>query len=391
MGIPAAAGSVGPIQTGSAAAPARQIPALDGIRGLAIIWVVLHNTVDRPFASVGGAFHLLAMFTHIGWIGVQLFFALSGFLITAGLLDSQGASNYFRNFYAKRALRILPLYYTVLLALLVVLPALIALPAPFSNRQQASLWLFAVNWTQAVPYGFGHFWSLAVEEQFYLLWPLLVWRLPPHRLLKVCVWIALAALLLRSALAVYGVDSWILYQNTACRMDALALGGAGACLLRVPALREHMVGRLRALGTVALLLFLAGIPLTHLYDRDRWTGETFGYTLLAFCSAAFVSVAALPPEGRTRSAITALLAWAPLCSCGRYSYAMYVFHGLLHKLLGEPWLDKRFGAQPSVKIALMYSVVILLITYLLAFCSYHALEKHFLRLKRVFASSTSAG
>jgi peptidoglycan/LPS O-acetylase OafA/YrhL len=140
----------------------------------------------RPLAPRSGAWHLLTAFSSAGWIGVQLFFALSGFLITAALLDSQDGLHYFRNFYAKRALRILPLYYAVLLALLVVLPWFIAPRVPYSYEQQATLWLFVLNWTQASPYGFGHFWSLAIEEQFYLLWPLVVWRLAPRRLVTVC-------------------------------------------------------------------------------------------------------------------------------------------------------------------------------------------------------------
>lgn len=360
----------------------KQISALDGIRGIAIIWVVLHNTMDRPLAPAGAALHLLAMFSHIGWLGVQLFFALSGFLITAGLLDSQGAAHYFRNFYAKRALRILPLYYAVLFALLVVLPRIAMPPPPFSSDQQASLWLFTANWTDALPYGFGHFWSLAVEEQFYLFWPLVVWRLGPRRLLVVCLWIAFGALLLRSVLLTQGVAWSALYGNTACRMDALALGGAGACAMRVPELRRRLVCTRYSASALVVGLFLLGIPLTHLYDRTRWTGETFGYTLLAFCAAAFVTLAALPANSRSEAA--ALLAWGPLRSCGRYSYAMYIFHGLLNKLIGEPWLNARLGETTTVAVAFAYGVVVLLVSYLLGYASYHLLEEPFLRLKRFF-------
>ena len=211
--VPAAAERVG-----------RHIPALDGIRGIAIIWVVLHNATAMPFAPASRGWHVLPLLAQPGWIGVQLFFALSGFLITAGLLDSRGSPHFFRDFYAKRALRIVPLYYTVLFVLLVLLPWLARPPAPFSSAHQAPLWFFAANWVESLPYGFAHFWSLAVEEQFYLLWPLVVVGLAPRGLLRACLWIAAGALLLRGALAAYGVASWTLYVNTACRMDALALG-----------------------------------------------------------------------------------------------------------------------------------------------------------------------
>src|SRR3984885_7746101 len=173
------------------AAGSRQIPALDGIRGLAIIWVVLHNATGIPLTLPASRWlHLFPLLASRGWIGVQLFFALSGFLITAGLLDSQRTAHYFRNFYAKRALRILPLYYAVLFALLVVLPHLITPRSHYSHEDQAALWLFVLNWTNLQPYGFGHFWSLAVEEQFYLFWPLVGWRLPPPRLLPGRFWCA---------------------------------------------------------------------------------------------------------------------------------------------------------------------------------------------------------
>jgi len=335
--------------THRAGAPSRQIPALDGIRGVAIFWVVLHNATAFPLAPSSRWLHVLPLFSSRGWIGVQLFFALSGFLITAGLLDSRQTAHYFRNFYAKRALRILPLYYTVLFVLLVVLPQFVALP--YRHYHQAPLWLFTGNWTQAFPYGFGHFWSLAVEEQFYLIWPLIVWPLAPPRLLRACVWIGLGALVLRCILAAYGADWSILYTNTACRMDALALGGAGACVLRVPALRDAVRKRQSEMAAAALLVM--------------W-------------------VALL--EGRAPFGVGWLLNSPPLRSCGKYSYAMYVFHNLFHALVGEPWLTARFGKLLPLPVAFIYALAVFATSYVAAFCSWHLLEKHFLKLKRCFDS-----
>ena len=362
-------------------APSRQIPALDGIRGIAIISVVLHNATGIALAPSSRWLHVLPLVSSRGWIGVQLFFALSGFLITAGLLDSQHARYYFRDFYAKRALRILPLYYSVLLVLLVVLPHFIE-KLPYSLDRQAPLWLFIANWTKSFPYGFSHFWSLAVEEQFYLLWPLLVWKLAAQRLLSACLWIALGALLLRGVLAALGIDWWTIYSNTACRMDALALGGAAACVLRIPALKEAACKRQSELLGGALLVFLAGVPLTHMYDNGRWAGETLGYSLLAASSSAFVLWAAM--SGGHASGAARLLSFAPLRSVGRYSYAIYIFHNLLHQLVGEPWLVARFGKLPPLPIAFLYALVVFAVSYVAAFCSYHALEKHFLKLKGWF-------
>ena len=115
-----------------------------------------------------------------------------------------------------------------------------------------------------------------------------------------------------------------------------------------------------------------------------------GYSLLAFSSAAFVLWAAML-DPRAPPGLGSLLVWSPLRSCGKYSYAIYVFHNLLHKLVGEPWLVGRFGKEPPLQVVFTYSIAVLLISYGLAFCSYYALERRFLRLKRFFESGASAG
>jgi len=374
---------------GNASAPAGAgfIPALDGIRGVAILWVVLHNATDVTMAPATGVLHAANLLTHPGWIGVQLFFALSGFLITGGLLDSQQSASYFRNFYARRALRILPLYYTVLLVLLVLLPRVPALASSIETQGQASLWLFTVNWIHVAPYGFAHFWSLAVEEQFYLLWPLVVWKLSPRRLLDVCVGVAVAALVLRGVLLACGADWGTLYTNTGCHMDALALGGAGACLARLPALRARLATRARRVVSGAALLFVAAIPLTYAYDRTRWPGETLGYSILAFTGSVLVTALAVAPAQLPR--LTAFLSVSTLRSLGKYSYAIYVFHGLLNKLVGGRWLSARYGPALPAGPVLAYAFLLLLVSYGLAYCSYWVLEEPFLRLKRFFAPGES--
>lgn len=357
--------------------------ALDGVRGLAIVWVVLHNAGAGSTMPAHGVMRLAGYVMNTGWIGVQLFFALSGYLITARLLDERDTPHYFRDFYVRRALRILPLYYTVLLLILVILPYLGVLSVTRSTAALASVWLFVVNWTGTAPYGFAHFWSLAVEEQFYLVWPFVVWRFMPPRLMSVCLWIALGALGARIALAATGATAWTLYASTLCRMDALALGGAAACLLRSqddfsPALRQLA-------GALALLVFLAAIPMTHSFDTTRWEGQTIGYSVLAICSATFVFFAAQP----RRNLFTTMLAWLPLRSLGRYSYGIYVVHNLLHKLVGERWLSAHCGMRPPLTVTALYAFGVLAMSYVLGFSSYHCLEKHFLRLKSRFTASTA--
>ena len=151
-----------------------QLPELDGIRGLAILVVLLHNVgyFDEPADSL--ALKLLRVAFGAGWTGVQLFFVLSGFLITGILLDTKRDAHYFRSFYLRRILRIFTLYYLTLAVAFVLLPHLVDLdewPAR-ARHSQSWYWTYLINWTGpflgAVP-GFPHFRSLAIDEQFYLV------------------------------------------------------------------------------------------------------------------------------------------------------------------------------------------------------------------------------
>lgn len=361
-------------------------PSLDGVRGVAVIWVVLHNTTVLLPPALHGAWHALAFLVVPGWIGVQLFFVLSGFLITGGLVDMRGAANYFTAFYARRALRILPLYYSVLVLLLIVGPGLHWGPPQWQTAltEQLSLWLFLVNWTQA-PYGFGHFWSLAVEEQFYIVWPFIVERFAARRLLVVCVYMAVLALIMRVIMVCGGATSWAVYSATTSHLDAFALGGAGASLLRMPAARTWLSSRLVAANLVLVALCVIAGPITRAYDPGSLRCQVFGYTVLALCGAVLVTAAAAGDRVAGGTVLTQWLGCAPLRSCGKYSYAIYVFHQLVNKLLGEPWMRAVFGAHPSAPAVYAYSLAIGVLSYAMAYVSYHLLEQRCLALKERFA------
>lgn len=150
--------------------PKQHISALDSIRGVAVLLVIL--------------FHCYPTYiTKLGWLGVDLFFVLSGFLITGLLLDAKGKNNYYRNFIVRRTLRIFPLYYFALLLCLVIVPIVFKSLLPpdygYYTANQLWFWTYTQNWLFSKT-GFPenltlvHFWSLAVEEQFYLFWPLFV-------------------------------------------------------------------------------------------------------------------------------------------------------------------------------------------------------------------------
>src|SRR5467141_1688790 len=183
------------------------VPALDGLRGLAIIMVLFVHFVGA--CQPESAFErILIKGSNYGVWGVDLFFVLSGYLITGILYDSKGSAHYYRNFYVRRILRIFPLYYGVLFLLFFVFPLF---PSVYptgleeSARHQAWVWPFGVNlfialrgWW-ALPY-ISHFWSLAIEEHFYLLWPLVVFSFRRETLERICLGVIVAALALRIGL-----------------------------------------------------------------------------------------------------------------------------------------------------------------------------------------------
>src|SRR6266704_2509367 len=175
---------MGALKEPDPARPLRQhaFPGLDGVRGIAILLVMFFHFANmKPASKIDGYFYA---FTHYGWSGVDLFFVLSGFLITGILVDARGSPSYFKAFYARRALRILPAYYGFLFVIFVVLP-LLGLGAGanymLARQHQGWYWLHLTNVMMAIGEIPGHgsnpstrFWSLAVEEQFYFLWPAIV-------------------------------------------------------------------------------------------------------------------------------------------------------------------------------------------------------------------------
>jgi peptidoglycan/LPS O-acetylase OafA/YrhL len=280
-----------------------------------------------------------------GWVGVQLFFVLSGFLITGILLDTRDASNYWSSFFMRRSLRIFPPYYLLLILFFLVLPAL-GMVSPehrVENQHQSWYWFYVANWYGVFRDGegvtaLGNCWSLSVEEQFYLIWPFVVRGLRPATLARVCVAIVAGALLLRIALVMTHVSSKIVYENTFTRADALAVGALVALLIREPAwlpsLRRHLTAA-SWLATIGLLgMFLASGGLT----RTNGLSLTLGHTLLAAASGLLILLVIRGGEASRSSLPVSLMSGALIRLFGRRSYAIYLFHGPLnffvaHRLL----------------------------------------------------------
>ena len=210
------------------------IPALDGLRGIAILLVMLHHfTHFEQTTGFDGPVGSLLAFC---WTGVDLFFVLSGFLITGILLDTRGGERYFTNFYARRILRIFPLYYLVLFLAFVVLPKFPAVypvltgvpPAEQVDVPQWPYWLYLTN-VSVAERGWVHgwldvAWSLAIEEQFYVVWPLLVWLCPPRLVALLCAVILVAEPIARIYAREMDYQVIWIYVLTWYRLDGLAIG-----------------------------------------------------------------------------------------------------------------------------------------------------------------------
>lgn len=374
------------------------LPSLDTVRGLAILLVIAHNAQLLQPEGMGSAVAAAEYVLNLGWIGVQLFFVLSGFLITGILMDHLDSPGAMKNFFVRRALRIFPLYYGTLFVLFVLLPWLDLQPAIYQQDQDNQTWLWAYlsDWTSPLgmgPHSLPHFWSLAVEEQFYLLWPLLVHLLrQPRKIMLACVAVALMSLGIRCGLLFTDLPQEVLYEWPLCRMDALALGGLGAACWRHPPAAAWVERHARQI----LLFTGAGFALafwwTHGLPRQGARGVTVGYSALALLFTVWVYAAARRDSGRASvtAATTApsLTGWtsALMQSVGKYSYGMYVFHKPLHDLLSVKLMSK-FKLYPvtGVGVACLHVGAVVLASYAVAWLSYHLYEVHFLRLKDRFA------
>ena len=366
--------------------------ALDGLRGLAILLVLFRHTSWRmePVTDAGMALYG-AM--RLGWIGVDLFFVLSGFLITGILVDSKGGDHYFRNFYVRRSLRIFPLYYAFLAGFFLLLPLLTSAEASglqTLRENQPWLWgyltnvLVSIEGTQAAPLGMTHLWSLAVEEQFYLVWPAVVLWCDRRRLISVCVWMGVAALAVRVAVvATQGGGDVAGYMLTPARMDTLAFGALLALWIRDPRARAHLFRWARpvsaALAGALLLLMVSHRGLPQLGAGI----QTVGYTLIALLSSALLAMVLAAPD---RSPLRRLFETGWLRSLGKYSYGMYVFHYplliLAARHVGFSEVPALWGSK--IPTQLLITAGVAAASFVLAWASWHLFEKHFLKLKRFF-------
>lgn len=381
--------------------PTDHIAPLDGLRGLAVLLVMVYHFADLVSHSginASGFEKGVLRLCGAGWVGVDLFFVLSGYLITGILTDTRGHQSFFLAFYMRRSLRIFPLYYGILLALLVILPLAWTPSSPAYRFLQENQWCYWSYLTNAVIAangtftGFtgGFFWSLAVEEQFYLFWPLLVYCLTPRAMLRACVGLLAASIALRVGLAAAGFSPTALYVLPFTRLDPLVVGAFLAL-----AHRDSSIWRLSgrwlaraawlALASIAVLFLWKGrFPF---WDRSV---VALGLTPLAIMFGYALVGAVTAPAG---SLLYRFWTMPLLVSLGRYSYAIYLFHVAAGYAVKEYVLDPVHWQSAAGSLLLPLLVYLLLASaasWLLGFLSWHCYEKHFLGLKKYFRTTKVA-
>jgi peptidoglycan/LPS O-acetylase OafA/YrhL len=341
----------------------RRIPQLDAVRGLAILVVMFHNISPKyPL------FHSDKLFSD-GWMGVDLFFVLSGLLITGILLDTKQSAGYFKNFYVRRCLRIWPLYYSLLFFMFVVVRFLNPSEYHLVVQTSSPWWAFPlflqnfllpVSTNAAGPLGVT--WSLAIEEQFYLVWPLVVRFCSFAQLRLLAIAELCVSPVLRYYLSLHHVD---LYTNVFCRLDGLMAGALLALLIR----SENFVPS--KLLKRAWILLIITTPLAFLTEAFHARWIVFSFTALA--SAGFVYVAMFSERKWLKTVMTNRF----LVYTGTISYGLYLLHKIPIGMVQVLHLDR----YPYLPLP-----IILILSYALAALSWNLLEKPFLSLKRFFDS-----
>jgi peptidoglycan/LPS O-acetylase OafA/YrhL len=363
-----------------------RMPTLDGLRGVAIVRADHHSPwVQWVYEGARS-----------GWVGVDLFFVLSGFLITGILIDTRERSGYFGSFYARRFLRIFPLYYGTLAVVFFVLPAIDALDTDGFRDVAAIqqwLWLYLSNWVSAFAGDLlfvgdwveaNHFWSLAAEEQFYLAWPLLVYAVAPRSLGPLCAGIVVLSFAVKAAVGFSDVQMHVV------RADGLVVGAVVAVLVRSPAGRAAALRFAPWIAAVAFAGLAAVFVAAHGLRQTDPLMNRFGVSLAQLLAAATIVILLAQPA---RSLLYRVATSAPLSAFGRYSYGIYIFHWLFNPLMLRYAIPHLLGEQPTgnsvIDEALLFAQRSAL-AFGLAWLSFQLFEKRFLDLKKRFVPGAVA-
>ncbi len=342
------------------------MPAIDGLRGIAILGVIF--------------FHLRLRFFNLGWAGVELFFVISGFLITRILLNTRGQENYLKRFYIRRTLRIFPIYYLVLLLYTIVML--------ISKSNEFHALPFYCVYLQTIPQlktefrimsMLGHTWTLAIEEQFYLIWPLSVLLLRGKKLLIMAAALIAAGLCLRFISLRFAnpflVDGWIGVQ-----LDVLVAGALVAYAASQITDRNYFIRLLSLvfmIGTACLVALVAILGPSAFWTPKIWGRTWPGPLVISAMACCFFGLVGLTAIGHPW---TRWLEFKPLRRWGKISYGMYLYHPFILLVVDRIAVGHLHpGKSKLVSIGLILTKLALI--YLAAWISWQLIEKPILQLK----------
>lgn len=365
----------------------RDVSALNGIRGLAILQVVLAHThylvnSDPQAVYMTNSWFVNRIFEP-GYLGLDLFFVLSGFLISSLLLrdladrsaGSRKRTTVLRYFYARRALRLLPALY-VMLALdwvFVLISGDVSLHTQWRTTYSAVFYI--ANWATvwnlpATNPDLGHLWSLAVEEQFYIVWPLVLLGLTvlvKNRSVKLLAIITAIVIIAARRIDLYqGGANWLfVYIRTDTRIDSMLVGAAFAIIYRYFSIRTAVTSLLASAGLIGIIYYKFASPPSDLFEIGFTRTAVFaGLGVLGAASGGWV--------------FNRVLQWRPLVSLGKYSYGLYLYHHVIFLGIG-----RHMSQYPqSFRLFLGYGA-----SALCTFLSWRLVESKCLRLKTRFESS----
>jgi peptidoglycan/LPS O-acetylase OafA/YrhL len=363
-----------------------RLPALDGLRGIALLSVFFYHYAGSLTSHATSApLRTLAVIFSLGWTGVDLFFVLSGFLITGILYDTLNDSKYYRKFYYRRALRIFPVYYflAIVLASCTTLVGAHWKPAHlfflvYLGYPAALIWTSLPHFSPVVLV--THLWSLSVEEQFYVVWPWAVARMRNSNvILGGCLILGGIALALRLFVSIAGLNPTWSYTFMFCRMDQLALGAAIAV-----AVRGTLRARVDHWAPFALIV-AAGVVVTicgvrHTTDHNDPVIAGIGYSAIAFVYGSLLVLCL-----RSGSWIERFFSIGILRMFGKYSYGLYLYHFPLTVVLSPMRNGLVAWSHSFVVGGALHLIICLAANLLIAAISFHCMESPIMKLKKRFS------
>jgi peptidoglycan/LPS O-acetylase OafA/YrhL len=365
-----------------------QMPELDTLRGVAVSLVVLFHAFGFTYGLKGlsGIPKVFVGFTMAGWVGVNLFFVLSGFLITGILLDTKDRRDFYKRFYSRRALRILPLYYAVLVLLFVLVRAgFITRHISWSFLGLSAIYLSNVTPLFGVPMQYGVLWSLSVEEHFYLMWPIAVRALSREKVIACAAIVVAICVALR---ILYYFIGWNINGYIWLSADGLAMGAGLAAIARKTDPRKA-VRRCTLIAFIcSAALLVCGAPF-GIFSAAHFLGLTVRETAIDLFFLGVLGSALLAGTSRFRRFVNI----RPFQFLGTISYGVYLTHMLVFEVVARVTLRHWPILQPSAGHFMLMVVQFCFaatLTIAVTYLSRWYFEEPFLRMKdRSFGKDAS--